>query len=63
MGSEDFAFMMEDIPGCFIFVGSANPETGLDAKHHHPQFNFDERALVKAAALVATVTSEILTSP
>jgi amidohydrolase len=60
MGSEDFSFMMRDIPGCYIFVGSANPERGLDAKHHHPKFDFDESALVKAAALLSTVTSEIL---
>jgi amidohydrolase len=60
MGSEDFAFMMQDIPGCYVFVGSANLEKGLDAKHHHPKFDFDETALVKAAALLSTVTSKIL---
>jgi amidohydrolase len=60
MGSEDFSFMVRDVPGCYIFVGSANHEKGLDAKHHHPQFDFDESALVNAAALLSTVTSEIL---
>lgn len=53
MGSEDFAFMMQEIPGCFSFVGSANPERGLDAPHHHPRFDFDEAALTHAAALIA----------
>ena len=28
MGSEDFSFMMQDIPGCFIMVGSSNKEKG-----------------------------------
>jgi amidohydrolase len=60
MGSEDFAFLMKDIPGCFVFVGSANAEKGLDAKHHHPRFDFDEDALVKGVALLATLTAELL---
>ena len=60
MGSEDFAFMMEGVQGCFVFVGSANPTKGLDAMHHHPKFDFDEIALTQAAALIATVPAELL---
>jgi amidohydrolase len=60
MGSEDFAFMMEGIPGCFIFVGSANSNKGLDAKHHHPKFDFDETALTKGVALLAKVTANLM---
>ncbi len=53
MGSEDMALMMYDIPGCYFFIGSANPAKGLDAPHHHPRFDFDERALSIGAALMA----------
>jgi amidohydrolase len=53
MGAEDMAFMLQKLPGCFFFIGSANPDHGLDAPHHHPRFDFDERALVHAAALMA----------
>jgi amidohydrolase len=53
MGAEDMAFMLQKSPGCFFFIGSANPNKGLDAPHHHPRFDFDERALVHAAALMA----------
>jgi amidohydrolase len=60
MGSEDMAFMMDDIPGCYLFVGSANHEKGLDAKHHHPCFDFDENVLPKAAALMAAVATDLL---
>ncbi len=60
MGSEDMAFMMDDIPGCYIFVGSADHAAGLDAAHHHPKFDFDEQALSKAVALVAATAAEIL---
>jgi amidohydrolase len=45
MGSEDAAFLMQAIPGCYFFVGSANPERGLDATHHNPRFDIDEDAL------------------
>lgn len=52
MGSEDMAYILQRVPGCFFFIGSANPEKGLDAAHHHPRFDFDERALPHAAALM-----------
>lgn len=53
MGSEDMAFFLERVPGCFAFVGSANRAKGLDAGHHHPRFDFDEEALPRAVALLA----------
>jgi amidohydrolase len=52
MGSEDMAYMMQEIPGCYFFIGSADTERGLDAPHHHPRFDFDERALVQGVALM-----------
>ncbi|MBT3392382.1 MAG: amidohydrolase [Chloroflexi bacterium] len=60
MGSEDMAYMMDDIPGCYFLVGSANPEKNLDAKHHHPKFDFDEAALPRAAALMAAAALDVL---
>ncbi len=60
MGSEDMSYMMDDIPGCYFMVGSANPEQGLDAKHHHPKFDFDEDALSRAAALMAAAAMDVL---
>jgi amidohydrolase len=60
MGAEDMAFMLQKLPGCFFFIGSANPDQGLDAPHHHPRFDFDERALVHAAALMAGAAWETL---
>lgn len=60
MGSEDMALMMQDIPGCYFFIGSANPDQGLDAAHHNPRFDFDERALVHGAALMAAATIDLL---
>jgi amidohydrolase len=53
MVSEDMAFILHKVPGCYIFVGSANPGRGLDAPHHHPRFDFDEQALPRAVALIS----------
>ena len=63
MGSEDMAFMMQDVPGCFFFVGSANPQHGLDAPHHHPRFDIDEQALTRGAALMAAAAADFLSPP
>ena len=60
MGAEDFSFMMDEIPGCFIFVGSANAEKGLDYGHHHPRFDIDEACLPYAVAILAQGAAEIL---
>jgi amidohydrolase len=60
MGSEDMAYMMEQIPGSYFFVGSANAEKGLNAAHHHPRFDFDESALPRAAALMTAAAVEFL---
>jgi amidohydrolase len=60
MGSEDFAFILEKVPGCFFFIGSANPEKGLDASHHHPKFDIDETALPEGAALMTASIMDIL---
>ncbi|KAF0108817.1 MAG: amidohydrolase [Anaerolineaceae bacterium] len=60
MGSEDFAFILEKTPGCFFFIGTANPDKGLDAAHHHPKFDIDESALPHAAALMTAAVVDLL---
>lgn len=62
MGSEDMAYMMEAIPGCYFFVGSANHKKGLDGAHHSSRFDFDEQALPVAIALMASVVANLLKS-
>jgi amidohydrolase len=60
MGSEDMSFILQQVPGCFIFIGSANAARGLDAAHHHPRFDFDEQALPGAVALLEACTRSYL---
>jgi amidohydrolase len=60
MVSEDMAYMMDTIPGCYLLIGSNDPERGLDAAHHSPFFDFDEAVLPYGAAILATTVWEIL---
>ncbi len=59
MVSEDMAVFLNQVPGCFFFIGSGNPEKGLNASHHHPKFDFDEQVLPKAAAILAAAAVEL----
>ena len=59
MVSEDMSLMMEHIPSCYFLIGSANEAQGLVARHHHPGFNFDERAMIHGAALMAASASAL----
>lgn len=60
MGSEDMSFFLNEIPGCFIFVGSKNDSKGLNYGHHHPKFDFDETALTNAVAVLSLAAFELL---
>ncbi|MGD2049871.1 MAG: M20 family metallopeptidase [Chloroflexota bacterium] len=57
MEAEDMGFILEEIPGCYFFIGSANDEIGLNFPHHHPRFDFDERALIYGVATMAQATA------
>jgi amidohydrolase len=60
MGAEDMAFMQEKVPGCYFFIGSNDAARHLDYGHHHPKFDFDEEALARGAALMASAAADIL---
>ena len=44
-GADDMSLFLNAVPGCYFFVGGANPERGLTSPHHSPTFDFDERAM------------------
>jgi amidohydrolase len=60
MGGEDMAVYFERAPGCFVFVGSANPARGYDQPHHSPRFDFDEDALGIACEFLVRAAEEAL---
>lgn len=52
MAGEDFAYYLQRVPGCFMFVGAGNDACGALYPHHHPRFDLDERAMARSAALL-----------
>lgn len=59
MGGEDMSFFLQEVPGCYFFLGSANAEKGLDYPHHHPRFDFDETALSLGVEMFARCVEKI----
>lgn len=55
MVSDDMAFFLREVPGCYFFVGARNPEKGFDQPHHHARFDFDEDSLVVGAEMMTQV--------
>lgn len=60
MGGEDMSFFLEAVPGCYFFLGSANPDKGLAYPHHHPRFNFDETALATGVEIFVRCVEKFL---
>ncbi len=61
MGGEDMAYFLREIPGCFIFLGSAKPEhQAAKVPHHCFHFDFDERALAVGASVFLEIVQELL---
>ncbi|MFZ1814256.1 MAG: M20 aminoacylase family protein [Rhizobiaceae bacterium] len=50
MGSEDFAYMLEQRPGCYLFLGQ-----GDGPQVHHPAFNFNDEILPVGASFFARI--------
>ncbi len=60
MGSEDFAFMLEEQPnGCYFVVG--NGFDGPNGKsHHNPGYDFNDEAIVTGSSLFAALAESYL---
>ncbi|WP_394356243.1 M20 family metallopeptidase [Bacillus changyiensis] len=53
MGGEDFAYYLQHVKGTFFFTGAAPEMTENVFPHHHPQFDFNEKAMLIAAKIMA----------
>jgi len=59
MGSEDFGYYTQAIPGCFYRLGVMNREKGIVSGVHTPTFNVDESAIETGMAMMAWLGSTI----
>jgi hippurate hydrolase len=58
MGAEDFAFMLEQRPGAYVWVGSGRE--GANPGLHSPRYDFNDAALPLGAALFAALAEKRL---
>lgn len=57
MGSEDFAYYLQEVPGCFVRLG-ARPASGDFLPLHSPAFDLDEGVLAVGAAFFDQLVRE-----
>jgi amidohydrolase len=58
MGSEDFAFMLQKTPGCYVWLGAG---TGPDTPNiHSPHYDFNDDALAIGASYWVTLAEQQL---
>lgn len=60
MGSEDFAFYQEVIPGYFFLLGMQNVTRGRLESEHSPYYQVNEDAFPYGAALHASLAARYL---
>ncbi len=58
MGSEDMTYFLQEIPGCYIFLGAGNAGKGCNLPHHNPRFDFDEDAMAIGCELFLRIAEE-----
>ncbi len=63
MASEDMSYFLNAAPGCFAYLGSANPARNLHHPHHSPLFDFDEACLPIGAELLSQLAITYLAQP
>jgi amidohydrolase len=56
--AEDFAFMLQQVPGAYIWLGSR--KGAASPSLHHPSFDFNDEALPAGAALLASLAERRL---
>ncbi|WP_342463052.1 M20 family metallopeptidase [Ureibacillus sp. FSL K6-8385] len=60
MIGEDFSYYLQKVPGTFFITGAKHPDWETAYPHHHPRFNFDERAMLIAAQTMGLATLQYL---
>jgi amidohydrolase len=59
-GADDMACFLEKVPGCYFFLGAQPRERSRRFPHHHPRFDFDERALTVGLELALRLVEAYL---
>lgn len=60
MGSEDFSYYEQVVPGILLRLGSGNKAKGITAQIHTPEFDIDEECLVVGVKVMANLALDFL---
>jgi amidohydrolase len=60
LGAEDMSYVLQKVPGCYWFLGSANKKKGLVHPHHSAKFDFDEDSLPIGVEIWRTLAEQVL---
>lgn len=60
MASEDFGHYLENIPGCFFFLGSGRTGTADAVPLHNPRYDYNDEVLTTGARVFAEIVRERL---
>jgi metal-dependent amidase/aminoacylase/carboxypeptidase family protein len=58
--ADDFAILLEGVPGCLILLGTANPEKGITDIWHQRGFDVDEDALGLGIEIMSLAALDLL---
>lgn len=58
--SEDFAFMLNEVPGCYFFVGNGGPGTPGACTVHNPSYDYNDDIIEPGAAFWAGLVAAYL---
>lgn len=58
MGAEDFSFMLEKVPGCYLFIGNGPGEDGCML--HNPHYDFNDEILPLGASYFSRLVETVL---
>ena len=58
-GSDDFAFFLERVPGCYVFMGNGEGSWG-DCMLHNPGYDFNDRVLSTGASFWVRLAQAVL---
>ena len=59
MGAEDFSYMLNERPGCYVWLGQGG-QVGGEGALHHPRYNFNDEALPIGASYFANLVEQRL---
>jgi hippurate hydrolase len=58
--SEDFAFMLEQVPGCYVLLGNGGPGTAGACMVHNPGYDFNDELIEPGARLWLGLVEQFL---